>query len=118
MLRGAALLVLAVVGFAGQKPAVQTGKLLDFTEENYKAGLFAQEGCVNRDYSVDAADRILVIRHQTCMPHRDPALKLVIGREVQYVLDDRRDRAGLLDPKGKIHWYRLFKVIDKAAVGK
>jgi hypothetical protein len=59
-------------------------------------------------------DRVLVIRHSTCMPIRDPALRVVIGREIQVQFDKRNeDRVGLLDSKGKTHWYRLFKVTQK-----
>src|ERR1035437_4134598 len=110
----ALLVVLVGISFAAEKandkkrPDVYAGKLTDFTETRFTGGeLVPSISCVDRDYTVDVGGRIIVSRHSTCLPRRDPALKLVVGREVWIVLDrrndDRADRAGILDAKGKLH---------------
>jgi len=120
-----ALLVAAFmvnIALAAKPGPVRSGKLIDFTEERYnsdQASPFGSQSCVNRDDTVDVGDRVLVIRHSTCMPLRDPALRVVVGRDIQLQFDEgREDRVALLDSKGKPHWYRLFKTTEKEKIAK
>ena len=132
-----AFLAVTPMLFAGgaSDAVLYQGKLLDFAEEHYGAS----RNCVNRDYTVEMEQKVIVLRENTCDPDADLAFACVIGQSVLVAIQPAHntrwdfgyhgERIGLMiikkpwgvssplmrDPNGKGRpvWLRLFKTIPK-----
>jgi len=101
---------------SGQTTAV----LRDFNETRYNEPRFLgnqMDLCVMRDYTVETADRILVLRQSTCHPNLYPALRCVIGQSLTLV-EGKVGQMGVMKVNGKPAWFSVFKVAMKAQAGE
>lgn len=116
MRQAAVLILFALPCFAAKKPPLPIfqAKVLDFTEERYNEPHILDTGihsCVNRDYTVETATHIVVLRQSTCTPNFNQALRVVIGTFVN--IQQNGNKAAILDVNGHPHWYFVFKLTRK-----
>jgi hypothetical protein len=88
-------------------PPTSEGKLVDFTEQRHGGASTAEYSvgmgsCVDRDYTVDLGTRIVVLRHSTCNPRINPAMRCEVGQKVFVVVEKqgRDERYGIIASKG------------------
>lgn len=135
-LAAAALVAVTLCVAEKAAPAIFQGKLLDFTEERHGSSgipgaIVGMGSCVNRDYTVDLGSRIIVLRETTCRPGLNPAIRCIVGQNVQVVTgpsgssllkgahDERIglvvDRGVMTDVggSGKPVWLQVFKTVLK-----
>src|SRR5689334_16723743 len=112
-----ALLVASASAMAADKKPATTyvGTVTNFTEERYNEPRVlgnTMDSCANRDSTVEVTKAIYVLRQSTCNPNLIKALRVVIGTQVN-LQEDKGGRIGILDTRGKPHWYKVFKVTQK-----
>ena len=114
------LMFAAVLMFAAGTFGQTTAILRDFNETRYNEPRIIgnqMDSCVMRDYTVETADQVMVLRQSTCHPNLYPALRCVIGQSLALV-EGKPGQMGVMRVNGKPAWFSVFKVTMKARAGE